>query len=662
MPSVLERAGAWMRGGQPSAPAKPQQVISATDGDLLDLVDRRYNYARDAKQELLETWATCLAFYSGDQWRKWDTGTRRLVKQNKLPSYRVLAVYNQLPGIVDLAAAKLSRARELPRGRPDEANDPEDRERAERGTNALRSWWHREALEQHEHEVNVNRIIFGAGFLHLYWDPSKLVKLPQQVGWMLDEETGEVVPRMQGVWAPAGDVCSEVRTVFDIFPEPGERFTDASWLFDVKRKPVRWFKDTFDQDVEPDEADQEGVFSSLIPGFEGKGGEASGGAPRGEGMATLKVMYERPCRDYPQGRTVMTAGKQVLFQHEELPLPHEGLKNPLPVKMLGYRYVPKRLWPKGLIEENISPQRELNRSLGNLSELFRLYRSPKRWVDKAWRVREDAITDAPNEVIEGDFQGANPAAYVESPPQLPAWVAQMPERWREELRHTANQNEVSEGSVPGGVTAASAIALLQQSENQRLSSPALLGKMGLEDFFKHALCVMDKRYREPRMVTVPGRGQDQDTAVIPPNSFGPLEVVVEMADGVEDTDVFRQEQIRAWMQVGLFDLPPPFIMSILEASGQSWLADALAEAAPEVQAQQQQQMMMQQAQEQAGMEREDQVRGEEADREDQRRQEDRAAAQEEQQLQAQLAERSNQSGMAQTMVRALLSGGRGQSK
>jgi hypothetical protein len=451
-------------------------------------------------------------------------------------------------------------------------------------------------------------------------------------------------------------VRSEVLTVFDVFPDPCERYQDSQWVVIARRKPLQWFKDTFGAQgaaVQEDEADTQGVFSSLIPGFDGRGGGHSAGAPEGEGMATLKICYEKPCKRYPQGRTLYVAGDTLLLSVDALPLPHKGLRNPLPVKKIGYRYVPKRLWCKGLIEECISPQRELNRGLGRISELLRLYSSPKRFIDKAWKLKPSAITSQPDEVVEGDFQGANPTQFVEQPPQLPAWVSNYPSLFREELRHTANQNEISEGSVPGGVTAASAIALLQQSENQRLSSPALLGKVGLEDFARHLLCVMDERYREPRMVTVPLRRDDQETAVIPPHSFGPLEVVVEMADGVEDTDTFRQEQAMAWINAGLLQMPPQMATALLQGVGQTWLADILSEVAPQLEMQAAMQAMQQQEQQAA-------LQQEQVETEDRRRQEDRQAQVEDREAQQAAQQEGQQAqaeaGLAQTAMRALLSG------
>lgn len=135
-----------------------------------------------------------------------------------------------------------------------------------------------------------------------------------------------------------------------------------------------------------------------------------------------------------------------------------------------------------------------------------------------------------------------------------------------------------------------------------------------------------------------------------------------MADGVEDTDTFRQEQVRAWMDVGLFNLPPPLVSGLLNGVGQTWLADVLAEAAPAIEQQQLEQQMMMQAEQDAALQREDQVRAEDAEREDQRRAEDRGAAVEDQQAQAMMQQRKDASAMAQTAVRALLSGSGGQKK
>lgn len=570
----LQGWGMGQRAREDPVAAAASPPAEADEGSLRALVAGRYRYARDAKLEMLETWATALAFFSGEQWRQWEEQSRRLVKQTRIPSWRVLPVYNQLPGIVDVAAAKLARSRQLPRARADEFAD-EDRARASKGTQALQGWWHAEDLELLEHEANVGRIILGCSFFHLYWDPHQMVKLPAQ-----DPLTG----RMRAEYAPAGQVCVEVLTPFDVFPEPVEHWREASWVIVARRRPLHWFQDTFGAagaKVTADQGDVDSVFAGLIPGLDQT---TRAGAPHGDGMATLQVYYEKPSRRYPRGRTAMVAGEVELFARDTLPLPFLGLKNPLPLKLFGFRHVTKRLWPKGLIEECISPQRELNRARGNISEWLRLHRGPKWFIDRAWKVKPKSITSAPDEVVEGDFKGQKPTAV--HPPEMPGWLANLPLSEREEMRHLAGQHEVSEGGVPRGVEAASAIQLLQQAENTRISSPALLGKVGLEETAAHALTVMAERYREPRLLRVPNRRLGEQSVTVTGEELGPLEVVVELADGATDNDAVRQQQLSEWLGAGLLEIlaspMAPAVLRLLQDVGLGWMVDSLNEELPAV--------------------------------------------------------------------------------
>jgi hypothetical protein len=555
--------------------------VPGTDTATWDLVEKRYNYARDAKIEMLEPWATALAFYCGEHWRKWEDRSKRMVKLADLPSWRVLMTDNQIPGIVDVAAAKLARSRQLPRALPN-TGEPEDQQAAQMGTRALEHWWNRDAMEQREQECNVMRILFGCGFYHDYWDPRKLAKVPVVTGWTQDE-MGQPVPQREAKRVPVGDVCVEVLSPFDVFPEPCERFSDASWCIVARRRPLTWFREMFEQGagVEPDQGDIYSVFSGLIPGAE-RGAAGGGGAPDGDGQATLKSYYEAPGKQNREGRFILVAGKAVLYDGP-LPMPH----GEIPVTMMQYRFVPKRMWPLGLVETLIGQQRELNRGQSNLAEVFRLYRSPKRWIDTAWGLKADAITSAPDEVVEGSFRGNNPAQYVESPPNLPAWVSQYPEAQREAIRQLAGQHEVSQGGVPAGVTAASAIGLLQEADNTRLSAPARLGKEALERLSRHVLITMVERYREERLISTLGRDREPQIYALMGSDIGDRDVHVDLTEGVADTDAIRQQQLAEWMDRGLLDwVGGPIthvMMPLLRDVGLTWLAETIAQALPELQ-------------------------------------------------------------------------------
>lgn len=568
-----------------------------TDAELLDLVEKRYRHSQTQKLPMLKVWSTCLAFYVGDQWREWDKRAQRLVVRTRIPEHRVMPVYNQIPGIVDTAATALGGTQQAPQARPDDEGDQQSTETARRSTHALQGWAYKSEFDQAKHETDVNRILFGGGFMHLYWNPHELAKVP-----VPDPQTGQV----KAQYAPVGELCAEVLTVFDVFPDPQEKWSDCQYVIVARRKSLRWFKDTFPQagaQVQPDKGDADSAFAALLPSADGSYGlgESTGG-PQEDQLATLKVYYEKPSRAFPQGRTVYVAGKTVLFRLDRLPLPFQGCKDPLPVHKIGYRYVPKRLWDKGLIEECLSPQKELNRGLGNLAELLRLYRGPK-WFVKKGTIKNDAITSAPDEIV---MYTGNERPEAVPPPPLPAWVADYPQQQIEQMRGVAGQHEVSEGMVPPGVQAASAIALLQQAESRRTDTPARLGKYAYESLLKHVLVVLDQFYREPRMLTKPERGGKQKTATLQPGELAPLDVEITLVTGIEDNNAVRSQQVTDWMGVGLFQMPLPLQLAILRDVGQTWLADAIEEAQPAIQemqqqqAQQQQQMMAQQAAAQGG--------------------------------------------------------------
>jgi hypothetical protein len=191
---------------------------------------------------------------------------------------------------------------------------------------------------------------------------------------------------------------------------------------------------------------------------------------------------------------------------------------------------------------------------------------------------------------------------MQPPPPLPAWIHQFPDLQREAIRGLAGQHEVSEGGVPRGVTAASAIQLLQGADNTRLSAPAKLGKAGLETLARRVLVTIAERWREERLISTFGRDKAAQVMALKGADIGDRDVVVELTEGVEDSDTVRQQQFADWLGVGLFSgaIPMPIALSVLRAIGQGWLADKIEEALPQVEAEQ----AMAMAQEQAMMDEE----------------------------------------------------------
>lgn len=614
LPTAVSSLATFFRPRDPALPnVNPPRAPEPTKEEtrILELVDKRYEYARNAKRGMLERWATCLAFYVGEHYRSWNPRLQRLVQPTQIPEWRVRMTDNQIPGIIDTAAGKLGRSRKEPKALAN-TDEPEDHAAAEMGTAALRHWWDTDAMERKELECNIQRLLFGAGFFHDLWDPAKLAKVPIPKGLTFDPQQG-LRQKTEVRRAAVGDITVEVLSVFDVFPEPVEDWDSVTWCVVARRKSLSWFRDTFPergQWVTADNGQTEDVFSGLIPNaYEAGFDRQSSSAPNGDGQATLKVYYERPTRDYPKGRHAMVAGGRVLFARGELPLPHLEI----PLALMGYRYVPKRLWPKGLVEELIGQQKELNRGQSNLAEAIRLLRSSKWIVPRGAHLREDAITSKPDEVIE--YAGATPPQLLPAP-NLPAQVLNYPEIQREAIRQLAAQHEVSEGQVPKGVSAAAAINLLQQADDNRLATPAKYGRQALQTLSTRVLKTISERWREDRLVSTFGRDKQQQIVAFQGSDIGDRDVLVDLTEGVADTDAVRSQQLTEWFQLGLFQMmmqAPPLaklVPQLLRDVGQEWLADDLAKFGAELipyLAQQEQQAQALQAQQAQGQQQAQQV-------------------------------------------------------
>lgn len=547
---------------------EPQPLESGSDPKkFLEVIQKRYRWAKQAKEPYLASWATCLAFYVGEHYRKWHRSARKLVQPTAIPSWRVQLTENQIPGIVEAVAAKLARSRQMPRAKPN-TGDEEDRQGALAGTRVLEHWWKTHGMDWKELQGNIHRIIFGNVFYHDYWDPTWLARVP-----VVDPRTGS----QTAVQSPVGDVEVELLSVFDVFPEPQENFEEIRWCLVGKRMPIQWFEETFGaagKKVKPETMDLEGVFDALMPVAFSQD-IRTGGAPIGEGSAVLKIYYERPCPQYPRGRHAMYAVDELLYRADQLPLGHLEI----PVTISQYRYVPKRLWAAGLVETVIGQQRELNKGESYLSESLRLHGRPQRLAPRGLKTDPTGWSTSPDAILEYDSQYGEPK-YL-NPPNLPTWVDQWGENKKRAIFQLAGQGQVSANQIPPGVTAGSAIRLVQEQDDTRLRVPAMLGAMALQRVAKHVLQTAVERYREPRLISTLGRGGQEEVTALLGSEIGQRDVVVSVTEGVAETGAMKTEMFFSWNSAGVFDkvfsgvYPPSFLEEILSAIDEQWLADAL---------------------------------------------------------------------------------------
>lgn len=165
-------------------------------------------------------------------------------------------------------------------------------------------------------------------------------------------------------------------------------------------------------------------------------------------------------KKYPNGRKVVIASHVVL---EDGPNPYEDGKAPFQ-KVQNY-VLPREFWGISEVEQLESPQRIFNKLVSFSLDVLTLMGNPVWIVSNDSDVDVENLFNRPGLIIE-----KNPGSEVrrEEGVQLQPFVLQLIDRMQSWFNDVAGTQDVSRGATPGSVTAASAIASLQEAAQTRL--------------------------------------------------------------------------------------------------------------------------------------------------------------------------------------------------
>lgn len=479
------------------------------DKQLFSLVDERRRTAESYRRRYESDWYLNLAYYEGDQWCLWNG--RSLFRPSFGPS-RMTLTDNRIQPIVRQEVAKLTKTRPswvaVPRGGED--RDINDATTAER----LLEWGYDHlnfAAARHE-AITWSRIT-GSGFVKTTWNPlvgetvDVLLKpdgSPVQhptTGRMLmkgDMPEIEAIPGVTTKSLSQGEVCLDVRSPFDIFPDPlATSLHDARWIIDERVRSPEYIKQRYGRDIEPDAAADVGITQSRYMG--NAGGKNIG--------VRVYEMWEAPSGSEP-GRYVVWCRSGILAKGE----------NPygrIPYTMFTGVVVPGRFWPDAVVTQLRSPQVARNKLISQIAENAARTGNPSLIVDRLAGVSYQGI---PGETIK--VNGGSPTSIPQYlvPPPMQGYVFNLLEQLDASMLEISGSNEASNGQVPAGVTAASAISLIQEADATRIAPDVEAMENALSEIGQYVLELMAKHYTSERVTVIVGE------------------------DGVFDVDSFKADQ------------------------------------------------------------------------------------------------------------------------
>jgi len=421
--------------------AQVLKFSNSPDGrKLVAWAKRQYNTMREVRCSYERQWYTNLSFYMGKQYVDWSKQEDKLIPLPKLDKYTPRITVNKIRPIIRTEIAKLTSGKPTASVMP-ASNDDDDVFSARAGEQVWESLYFRLNFDKTINEAVFWLTITGTSFIKTYWDDQSYdggSEIYGDVSWAALSPFNVLVP----------DLVSE-----DIQDQP--------YIFCVYNKSVEWielaYKEMLPKDFSISQDSQlEDIMSPQKMGI----------APNKQATpdsATLIEAWIKPgtTKILPQGGFVTIVNDRII-QAGLTGLPYGHKEYPF----AKITHIPTgRFYADSVIADLIPLQIEYNRTQSQIIEAKNRTSKPQVLFDEGSVVPQKVTTEP------GLWIPVRPNAIRPSPlplQDLPSYVVQFNERQQMNFEDISGQHEVSRGQAPGGISAATAIAYLQERDDSYL--------------------------------------------------------------------------------------------------------------------------------------------------------------------------------------------------
>ncbi len=366
--------------------------------------------------------------------------------------------------------------------------------------------------------------------LRYYWNNDKMKrKLVDSIRWLLTCGNVGLHTKYNGE-----KVTTEVVSPYDLYFEPGLDDADqCNW--------VAYGKLVNREELEEAYPDKKEVIKNAADATS----ETAGGS-------WFKLRQTSQPKDrveiydvyFRSGERRVILGGDYLFEGE-------WVGKTLPISFIRYTPVPGQLWGMGMIEPLLDIQDQYNRVRGQIIENSDLIANPKWMIPKSAGVPPSSITRRRGEkVYYNDVGGQRPMPV--QMPSLPGYVLHQVSVLHGEMLDVAGVHATSLGKRAVGVTSSVAMQSLSSKDSQQLMVTQEDLEEAVADVGKVALTLMQKYYKEKRMMrmldnlgTVVFKSLDSTSLMKDP------EVFIEAGSMFRDERQDRDQKVMDLVQMGM---------------------------------------------------------------------------------------------------------------
>lgn len=466
------------------AVAVPTRATKGTDQIVATWRDRIVR-AKEARRPFEKTWLSSMAFAAGQHWLVWDelAGQQRHISTVD-PRYRnrVLYTADRINEYLQAQYGELNNDNDRPELITVQDGDSAEEIARELNLAVAHGWDNEWKAADALARARLFCLVMGHSAVRMRFNASKgQVTDHQPVGQdgqlitdpmalQMLEQHGVLpdgsLPRFETVHE--GRSIMEAYTAFQLLTPPGViHEDDFPWEVIVRPVPVEDLHDEYGAAAEglvedTDIASAAGL--STGQGVSGTGVTPQGGSARLREHCWLYTGFRRPCRQYPDGQTVVLASNDHRLLNVEEKLPYKNADGD-PSSGIAYFHwwrLTDRFQSRALIEPLKDPQRLINERETQNAEII------ARGMPKAF-VKEGDLpqtpTGVPLEIIEMKSDASPPQFHQGIGPG--AWMYEDLAHHADNLAHASTLSALRLGENPQNVDTYSQLFLLNENESRK---------------------------------------------------------------------------------------------------------------------------------------------------------------------------------------------------
>lgn len=447
------------------------------------------------------------------------------------PYYRVRPTINQTRKFVRKEISRLTSQKPNAYIVPASTED-RDIFAAQAGEQIWDSLWRKHKFNRTIRRAAFWQTVCGTGFLKQFWDPTAY------------DPINEI----------EGDVKLTTETPFHLFiPDlKEEELEDQPYMIHVMMKNPEWIKANLGVEV-GNQHKLDYVDESLLNVMGANQFSSKNIAP------VLEFWYKpHAIPQLPEGGMLTIVANEIVQGFEGWPYSH----GQYPFSKIDS--VPTgKFYSESIITDLIPLQRELNRTRGQIIEAKNKMSKPQLAAEEG-SLDPSKVTSEPGQVIlyKPGFNAPIPVPLQD----LPSYVTEEINRIYTDMADLSGQHDVSEGTVPPGVTAATAISYLQEQDESISANSFSSLEEAIEKTAFQTLTYVKDYWDTPRIVRIVGIDGSFDAQAFKGTDLhGNTDIRVEAGSALPTSRAAKQAFILDLMKLGF--IPPQEGLEVMEIGG-----------------------------------------------------------------------------------------------